>query len=160
MHKFFLRININLSGREISMQRKIIRLIGSFLAIGFMVASVSFMPACSATTTKWISTTADVALEMITIEPLYPGNIAVGSTLQFEAIGNYPGGETRDITSQVTWVSDNTKAATISPAGLATGVADGTVKITAIMTGRISPSVTLVVGTPVTTSTTGSTAAP
>jgi len=73
------------------MQRKIIRLSGSFLAIGLMVASVSLMPACSPTTTKWISTTADVSLEMVTVEPLYPGNLAVGSTLQFKAIGNYPG---------------------------------------------------------------------
>jgi len=31
------------------------------------------------------------SLEMVTVEPLYPGNLAVGSTWQFKAIGNYPG---------------------------------------------------------------------
>jgi uncharacterized protein YjdB len=136
------------------MQRKIIRSISSFLAIGLMVASISVMPACSPTTTKWISTTANVSLEMVTVEPLYPGNLAVGATLQFKAIGNYPGGETKDITSQVTWTSDNSKIATVSPSGLATGLAAGTAKISAAMSGRISPPITLTVGSPVTTSTT------
>jgi hypothetical protein len=136
------------------MQRKILRLSGALFAIGLMVASVSFMPACSPTTTKWISTTADVSLEMVTVEPLYPGNLAVGSTLQFKAIGNYPGGETKDITSQVTWTSDTSKIATISPTGLATGLAAGTAKISAAMSGRISPPVTLTVGSPITTGTT------
>jgi hypothetical protein len=142
------------------MQRKIIRLSGSFLAIGLMVASVSLMPACSPTTTKWISTTADVSLEMVTVEPLYPGNLAVGSALQFKAIGNYPGAETKDITSQVTWTSDNSKIVTISPTGLATGLTTGTAKISAAMSGRISPPITLTVGSPVTTSATTAVPAP
>jgi uncharacterized protein YjdB len=50
-----------------------------------------------------------------------------------------------NISSQVSWVSDNTKAATIDKSGLATGVAAGIANITATLDGVTSPPQTLVV---------------
>jgi hypothetical protein len=52
-------------------------------------------------------------------------SVAAGSTLQFAATGTYSDQSTANITSSVSWASSNTTAATISTAGLATGVTAG-----------------------------------
>jgi uncharacterized protein YjdB len=52
-----------------------------------------------------------------------------------------------DISSQVTWNSDNAGIATIDPTGLATGIAAGTANITATISGVTSPAVALKVAT-------------
>jgi uncharacterized protein YjdB len=57
--------------------------------------------------------------------------IAIGSTQQFKATGTYSDSSTKDITSSVTWSSDNTAAATVSSSGLATGVAAGSANVIA-----------------------------
>lgn len=71
-------------------------------------------------------------------------SLAVGSTLQFTAIGTYSNGGTQNLTSTVTWISSNTAAATISSAGVATGVASGNTTIQASV-GSISNTAALAV---------------
>jgi hypothetical protein len=62
-----------------------------------------------------------------------------GSTIQFRALetatdAGHPS-QTTDVTNQVTWVSSNPTAATISSKGLATSVGSGTTTITATTNG-------------------------
>ncbi len=59
--------------------------------------------------------------------------IQPGGTQQYVATGTFgPAGATSgDVTTRVTWKSSNTAVATIDSAGLATGVANGTVTISA-----------------------------
>ena len=61
--------------------------------------------------------------------------ISVGGTEQLTATGSFPGGLTQNITTLVNWYSSSSKVATISNVvgsqGAATGVAAGTVKISA-----------------------------
>ena len=139
------------------MKRKQIRLIGYCMAIVLIVALELIMPACSSTSTfTQIPITTTTTLIMVSVEPAYPADLAVGSTQQFTATGTYSDGSTMDITNQVTWASSATTMATISSAGLATGVAAGNTNITASMSGVISPAVMLTVIAPTPTSTSGS----
>jgi hypothetical protein len=62
----------------------------------------------------------------ITVTPANP-TIAPGSQIQFKAVDNFG----NDITSSVLWSSSDTSIATITSGGLATGIATGTVTITA-----------------------------
>ena len=70
----------------------------------------------------------------IAVTPSNP-SIAQGSTLQFDAIGNYQGNDQNDITTSVTWSSTNPLISTISNTaglqGLATAISAGTTTITA-----------------------------
>src|SRR5205807_2094730 len=79
-----------------------------------------------------------ITLLSIAVTPDASSNpsVPVGLTLQYTATGSYSDGSTADITSQVSWSSSNTGIATISTAGLATGVAaGGPVTITATYGG-------------------------
>jgi uncharacterized protein YjdB len=87
-------------------------------------------------------------LSSIAITPQSPGSLAVGAALQFTATGTYSDGSTADLTSQVTWTSSDTSVATISEAGLATGIAAGTTEITAALSGVTSLVITLEVTVP------------
>ena len=86
-------------------------------------------------------------LVSIGITPLAP-SIAASFTQQFTATGTYADNSTQVLTSSVTWASSNTAFATISNTlgtqGLATGVAAGTVQITAT-SGTIVGTTTLTV---------------
>jgi uncharacterized protein YjdB len=95
-----------------------------------------------------------ITLSSIIVTPNPPNNLAVGSTEQFTATGYNWDGSKANITSQVTWSSDNTGTATTNSTGLATGVAAGTANITAALSGITSSPLSLTVGT------TASTAAP
>lgn len=57
--------------------------------------------------------------------------VVVGMTVQFKAEGKYSDGSTKDLTSSVSWSSSDTNIATVSAAGLVTGVAAGNVNIKA-----------------------------
>lgn len=72
-------------------------------------------------------------------------NLGVGYALSFDAIGNYSNGFTKDISSQVIWTSSNPTVASISSDGTATGIAVGTTKISASLSGITTPAVTLTV---------------
>jgi uncharacterized protein YjdB len=73
-------------------------------------------------------------LSSISVTPANP-SITVGATRQFTATGEYSDGSSHDITTQVTWSSSNTSFATVNNSGLATGVAAGTVTISASLGG-------------------------
>ncbi|MGB7555683.1 MAG: Ig-like domain-containing protein [Candidatus Korobacteraceae bacterium] len=66
-------------------------------------------------------------------------------TQQFTATGTFGNNSVRDVTSQVTWISSAPNIATISAAGLATGVALGTANITAKSGSVTSPASVLTV---------------
>src|SRR6266478_4829127 len=82
-------------------------------------------------------------LSSIAVTPASPAHLKVGATQQFTATGTYSDNTTADITSTVTWASGTPATATISTAGLATGVAQGTTQISASLSGVASPGVTL-----------------
>lgn len=89
-------------------------------------------------------------LTSIAVTPANPST-TVGGTQQFTATGNYSDGITQDITTQVTWTSDTQNVATITTAGLATGVSAGSSTITAtsgLLSGNTTISVTAVVLAP------------
>jgi len=91
------------------------------------------------------ATPSTKTLTSIAVAPASPPHLKVGATQQFTATGTYSDNSTADITSTVTWTSGTTATATISTAGLATGVAAGTTQITASQGGVTSPPVTLTV---------------
>lgn len=65
-------------------------------------------------------TLSSVALNPVNV------SVSVGHTTNFTAIGTYTDGTTANITSRVTWTTDNTNVATINnTTGVATGVAVG-----------------------------------
>lgn len=97
-------------------------------------------------------TVTTAALNYISVTPPAP-TVGVGQTRQFTATGTFSDGSTLDITSNVNWYSSNLSIADITstynpPAGVAKGVAPGTVIITATNssgTNQISASTTLTV---------------
>ncbi len=82
----------------------------------------------------------------VSVTPVSP-SIARGLTEQFEATGSYSDHVNRDITSQVTWASENIAVATISTNGAASTFGVGGSNITATL-GGLSGSTLLKVGAP------------
>lgn len=95
------------------------------------------------------TTSTEPMLLSIAVTPANP-TIGKGSTLQFTAIGNYSNNTTGDITTSADWGTSNSNIATVSNItgnkGLATGVNEGSVNITASLNG-ISGSSNLAVVT-------------
>ncbi len=90
-------------------------------------------------------------LQSITVTPANP-TLAQGQTLQFNAIGNFSDGSTRNLTSSVSlWTSSNINVATIVPNGTNGGLATATTNLAGGMTtitaniGALSGSTTLTV---------------
>ena len=104
-------------------------------------------PTTTTPTTLTTTPTTTRTLSSIAVTPT-SGNLVISSTRQFTATGTYSDGSNANISSLVTWASSNTTVATISSAGLATGVAVGNTNITAAMSGVTSPAVSLPVVTP------------
>ena len=90
-----------------------------------------------------VITVVNPALSSIAV--MQPPNIIVGSSQQLTATGIYSNGSAADVTSQVTWSSFDATVVSIALSGLTTGVAAGTTKITAALSGVISPAITLTV---------------
>src|SRR5580704_5978911 len=83
--------------------------------------------------------TAGPTLSSITLQPATVA-IGAGETQQFDAMGTYSDGTTKDLTSTANWTSSRTSVATVESAGqatpgLATGVAGGNAKISAGLSG-------------------------
>ena len=76
----------------------------------------------SAASPEASATPQNVPLASITVTPANQ-SLTVGGTQQFTATGKYSDGSTQNLTSQVTWASSNTAAATINATGLATAAA-------------------------------------
>lgn len=79
----------------------------------------------------------------IEITPTAPITVVVGHSQQFKATALYVDGSSADITMKVNWNSTSAAIATISPSGLATGVATGSTSITAALSGVTSTAVSL-----------------
>jgi hypothetical protein len=77
-----------------------------------------------------VLTVNPVVLVSIATSPQY-GTIVMGSTHQFSALGTYNDGSIQNLSSSVTWSSTTTAVATITSAGLATGVGIGATEIRA-----------------------------
>jgi 6-phosphogluconolactonase (cycloisomerase 2 family) len=110
-----------------------------FAAIMLSLFALGVLAGCSGSSTP-------KTLTSIAVTPATPAHLKVGATQQFTATGAYSDGTTSDITATVTWTSGTPATATISTAGLATGVAAGTTSITATSgTVTSSPAVTVTV---------------
>jgi uncharacterized protein YjdB len=90
--------------------------------LGVLAVSTMLFAAC-------VETAAPTSIGSVTIDPT-PSSIAVGAQVQLFASVLTPGGDTLQGAS-VAWSSSNTAAATITSAGLLSGVAVGTATIKA-----------------------------
>ncbi len=75
-------------------------------------------------------TVTPAVLRCVVISPYFP-MVKHGATVALQATGVYTDGTTVDLTGSATWSSGNTKVATVSAAGVVTGVADGVTTIKA-----------------------------
>jgi hypothetical protein len=74
-----------------------------------------------------------VSLTSIDLSPINPSltlKVSPPSTTQFSVIGHYNVGNPKDITDQMTWISADTKVATMDAKGIATATGSGRVIIT------------------------------
>lgn len=77
------------------------------------------------------------ALQSVSVSPATASIIqGAAHSFPFTATARYSDGSTSDVTSQATWDSSNKAHATISAAGIATGVAAGSTEISATFGGR------------------------
>ncbi len=107
-------------------------------------------PSTSSNLTETIVSPSTPTLTSIAVTPANP-SITKGATEQFTATGTYSDASTANITSQVTWASGTTTAATITSGGLASGVGVGSSTITATL-GSVSGNTKLTVTAPTLTS--------
>ncbi len=89
-----------------------------------------------------------VATSAVTVTPAGP-TVAPGGTTQLKAVATMSDGSQADVTATATWSSARTSVATVSSAGIATGVAVGSSVITAT-SSSISGTATVNVVAPVT----------
>ena len=101
-------------------------------------------------TGKAIINVSQAKLTAIAVTPA-TANVSAGVAQQFKATGTYDNGSTPDITTQVTWTSNDITVAQVSNAagsnGLAATLVAGTATITASL-GGVSGTATLTVGNP------------
>src|SRR5207248_2743187 len=95
------------------------------LASGVGTGTSTISATLNGITGSTVLTVTAAALQSIAVTPANP-SIAKGTTQQFTATGTYTDSSTQNLTSQVPWASATTSVATITSAGLATGVAAGT----------------------------------
>jgi trimeric autotransporter adhesin len=95
-------------------------------------------------------TVTNATIVSITVSPASQ-TIAVGTTLDFSALGRFSDGTFQDITSDATWSSDNTAVATVDVNAIATAVSPGTANIIATFNG-VTGSAPLTVSTATITS--------
>jgi uncharacterized protein YjdB len=74
------------------------------------------------------STTAPSVVSTVTVTGAAP---AVGASSQYTAVATMNNGVTEVVTTSATWTSSNPGIATVTPGGLVTAVAEGTVTIQA-----------------------------
>ena len=114
------------------------------LATGLAPGTSTITAAFGGITGLSVLTVSAAALESIALTPAAP-SIAKGTTEPFIATGTFTDGTTKGLTGQVTWASATPTVATISAAGLATGVGPGTSSITAAL-GSITGTTVMIVG--------------
>jgi Bacterial Ig-like domain (group 2)/Abnormal spindle-like microcephaly-assoc'd, ASPM-SPD-2-Hydin/Galactose oxidase, central domain/Protein of unknown function (DUF1573) len=94
--------------------------------------------------TAALTGTGVAVLQSISVSPA-TATIAVGQTQQFVATGSYNDGSQKNISSSARWTSSRSSVATVNASGVATGVSNGTVTISATMSG-ITGTASLTVG--------------
>jgi uncharacterized protein YjdB len=87
-----------------------------------------------------------ITLVSITVTPVN-ASIKASATQQFKATGAFSDSSAEDMTKSVSWTSSDTSKATIQNSGLATGVAAGSVTITAVSAGKTGAA-TLTISAP------------
>lgn len=80
------------------------------------------------------TTPGNVDITSVTIIPGSQSVASPGQTSTFIAIGATSNGATEDVTNLAAWTSSSTSIGTVSAAGVATGVSQGTTTITALFT--------------------------
>ena len=116
------------------------------MAMAF-IASL-FLTGCGSGGGGSVSGGSGVALPALNIITITPDSVTVfnGQSKKFTASGLFADGSISDITSQVSWSSDNTGVVTInSNTGVATGVTSGNATVTASMNGVTSNNASLTV---------------
>jgi len=83
-------------------------------------------------------------LDSIHIDPP-TASIANGTHTSFTATAHYSDGSEVDVTTQITWASDNTAVATVNASGIAFSLSTGTAHISGTLNGVTSDSATLTV---------------
>jgi trimeric autotransporter adhesin len=120
------------------------------LVTGTVVGSANVTATLGAVTGTATVTVTSAVLKSISVAPTTLATWPQGTTQQFTATGTFTDSSTQDITSTVTWSASDANAtivATGTNAGLATGVTQGTVVITASATGGLTASTqTLTIG--------------
>jgi len=110
------------------------------------LAGSPFAPAGFSNTDFWVMTTAlySPPPPQLTSLTLTPSGIAIaqGATQPFLAIANFSDGSNQDVTSGATWTSSDPTVATIDANGVALGISQGNVFISASFQG-ISSAVAL-----------------
>ena len=116
----------------------------SGLVTGVSAGSSTITATIGSTNGFATATVSAAQLTSIVVAPA-TASIAAGQTQSFTASGIFSDGSTTDITNSVTWGSGASNVATISAAGLATGVSAGSASITASSGGVTSSPATLTV---------------
>jgi len=88
-------------------------------------------------------TVTGATLSSITLTPANP-SIALGTSQQFKAVGNFSDGSTETLTNQVSWTSSDVGVAIVDANGAADSSGTGSSTITATM-GTVSSNTTLTV---------------
>lgn len=104
---------------------------------------VATIGAVSGTATVVVEPPALLALEIVAARTSLPK----GTQLPLTAVGTYTDGSTQDLSSEVTWSSDDLAVLTVSATGVASGVAIGATTVHASL-GGLSASLALTVTEP------------
>ncbi len=135
--------NITNSVTWVSVTSGVATISSAGLAKGVGTGTSTIQATLGNVTGSTILTVTAATLTSIAVTPANPA-IAIAATQQFTATGTYSDSSTQVITNSVTWSSSKTSVATVSAAGLATGVAPGSSTIQAT-SGAVSGSTTLTV---------------
>jgi hypothetical protein len=126
--------------------------LASTLSIGQTTIQATYAPASGPVTGQTTLSVTPAVLLSIAITPSTPA-VQTGKTLALTATGTYTNGP-QDITNAVTWQSSNPALATVNASGAVSGVAPGSVTVTATL-GSVSQSVNVTVFAPLSISTGG-----
>ena len=115
------------------------------LANGLSMGSATITATSGTVNGSTTLTVTPATLVSIAVAPLTP-SIPLGTTQQFTATGTFTDGSSRDLTSTVSWTVDDPSMASISSAGLATSLGQGSTNVSAT-SGDVVGSSTLIVTT-------------
>jgi uncharacterized protein YjdB len=118
----------------------------SGLAAGVFQGTATVQAATGSVSSSTTLSVGAPALVSIAVTPA-TATIALGAGLQFQATGTYSDGTTQNVTSLISWSSGTPGVATVTSAGLATGVSQGTVVLSAAFES-VTASVSLTVTPP------------